>query len=169
LLDLTQYYSERLAMLDPANGTLRFFAFERNGAGHAQDPILYYHVNFVEQLKLAGASASSFFVFATSETPGSKDVRGEAEDRLLIIAETSAGIRPLLDVTTARWQIARSEKARNSHAVVYRAHLGFERDANGRLVAISDRFEEHMPGGLPRTGRLRYVWNAATASFVARN
>jgi len=178
LLDLTQYYDERLAMIEP--GTLRFFALEPGRAGHAHDPILYYHVNFAEQLKLTGASASSFFVFATSEQPGAQDARGDAEDRLLIIAETPAGIRPVLDLTTARWQIVRQivrkdsdmrkDSARNAHAISYRAHLGFERDTNGRLVAITDRFEEHPPGGgLPRIGILRYVWDAAAGSFVVRN
>jgi hypothetical protein len=160
LRDLRAYYSERLALLTPARALIRFFDLGSESIGKISSPLLY-RVKLGEAIKLPRTDAASFLIYADSESPPSRGPPGVTEERFLVIAGKSAEMRQVLSIMTIH---RHHESAIDT---IYRARLGFKRDATGRVTAISVYFHESLNGRLRRAGMLLYKWNPLSETFEA--
>jgi len=170
--DLSQYYDERLAVLqfDPAR--LEFLPI---GEDYENDTTLY-HVEFAERLTLENAEALAFRVASSNDNPCCGGPEAISEERLMLFADSPQGIRELLSLLTHRQHDSHDDESGDTQTT-YSTQIKLERDAQARVTSIVATFREeekdatwngsvaeyHSRG--QRTGTLRYHWNPARFHF----
>jgi hypothetical protein len=152
-------YDERLAMLEPAAGTLELFPLVPDAVNDST----LYHFEQGEAMRLAGAEAIAFRVHSTIDSPCCDGPTSISETRLVIFTTSARGTKQALSLRLGSRELDHDDED-GDREVTYHAEPSFERKS-GNAVAVSAAFTRTETGKPAQSGVERYRWNPGTARF----
>jgi hypothetical protein len=135
-----------------------------------------HQIDFGQRVPLAGADGFSFRV-TVPQNPCCDGPESRSLERLMIFADSPAGVVESLSVVTSRDDLSHCDDPEVDTETTYRAEIRYARDSKDSVVALSVDFQEKVvdtnwDAGVAKThttsehsGTKQFRWNSTALKF----